>query len=83
MLIDEFVFFVFCVLKIRLIICEGRDGIEILNGDVLIFLDMIRYRFLNVFNLFWFLEIYISGFVLFFYFFNCWEIDDMLFWWGM
>ncbi|XP_042502632.1 uncharacterized protein LOC122079912 [Macadamia integrifolia] len=30
--------------KIRLTICEGRDGTESTNGDVLIFPDMVRYR---------------------------------------
>uniref|UniRef100_M1C0W6 Sucrase n=1 Tax=Solanum tuberosum TaxID=4113 RepID=M1C0W6_SOLTU len=29
----------------RLTICEGHDGTETSNGDVLIFPDMIRYRF--------------------------------------
>lgn len=30
----------------RLTICEGRDGTESSNGDVLIYPDMIKYRFL-------------------------------------
>lgn len=32
------------LLKTRLTICEGHDGTETSNGDVLIFPDMIRYR---------------------------------------
>ncbi|KAG0467242.1 hypothetical protein HPP92_018822 [Vanilla planifolia] len=31
--------------RTRLTICEGEDGTESSNGDVLIFPDMIRYRF--------------------------------------
>ncbi|GMP30229.1 hypothetical protein CsSME_00004990 [Camellia sinensis var. sinensis] len=30
--------------KTRLTICEGRDGTEFSDGDVLIFLEMIKYR---------------------------------------
>lgn len=33
-----------CHLQTRLTICEGHDGTETSNGDVLIFPDMIRYR---------------------------------------
>lgn len=29
----------------RLTICEGHDGTETSNGDVLIFPDMVRYRY--------------------------------------
>lgn len=32
------------LLKTRLTICEGHDGTETSNGDVLIFPDMMRYR---------------------------------------
>lgn len=28
----------------RLTVCEGRDGTESSNGDILIFPDMIKYR---------------------------------------
>lgn len=35
----------FSFFKTRLTICEGHDGTETSNGDVLIFPDMIRYRF--------------------------------------
>lgn len=39
------IFFAFLsLLKTRLTICEGHDGTETSNGDVLIFPDMIRYR---------------------------------------
>jgi len=41
--IDSFV--LIYMLKTRLTICEGRDGTETSNGDVLIFPDMTRYRF--------------------------------------
>ncbi|KAM3743938.1 hypothetical protein ACB098_06G014200 [Castanea mollissima] len=40
----------------RLTICEGHDGIETSNGDVLIFPDMIRYRRLTHFNVDSFVE---------------------------
>lgn len=30
--------------KTRLTICEGHDGTDTSNGDVLIFPDMVRYR---------------------------------------
>lgn len=36
--------------KTWLIICEGRDGTESSNGDVMIFPDMIRYRGLTHFD---------------------------------
>ncbi|ONK79345.1 uncharacterized protein A4U43_C01F5420 [Asparagus officinalis] len=36
--------------KTRLTICEGEDGTESSNGDVLIFPDMIRYRRLTHFD---------------------------------
>ncbi|KAL0399103.1 UNVERIFIED_CONTAM: Altered inheritance of mitochondria protein 32 [Sesamum radiatum] len=40
----------------RLTICEGRDGTETSNGDVLIFPDMIRYRRLTHFDVETFVE---------------------------
>ncbi|GAB2284788.1 hypothetical protein Dimus_019241 [Dionaea muscipula] len=40
----------------RLTICEGRDGTETSNGDVLIFPDMIRYRRLTHFDIDTFVE---------------------------
>ncbi|KAM3696110.1 hypothetical protein ACB094_06G014100 [Castanea mollissima] len=40
----------------RLTICEGHDGTETSNGDVLIFPDMIRYRRLTHFNVDSFVE---------------------------
>lgn len=40
----------------RLTICEGHDGTEISNGDVLIFPDMIRYRRLTHFDVDTFVE---------------------------
>ncbi|KAK4439686.1 Altered inheritance of mitochondria protein 32 [Sesamum alatum] len=40
----------------RLTICEGRDGTETSNGDVLIFPDMIRYRRLTHFDVDTFVE---------------------------
>ncbi|XP_012071049.1 uncharacterized protein LOC105633115 isoform X2 [Jatropha curcas] len=40
----------------RLTICEGHDGIETSNGDVLIFPDMIRYRRLTHFDVDTFVE---------------------------
>ncbi|CAN6464426.1 unnamed protein product [Victoria cruziana] len=42
--------------KTRLTICEGRDGTETSNGDVLIFPDMIRYRSLTHFDVDSFVE---------------------------
>ncbi|KAM0943073.1 putative thioredoxin-like ferredoxin, Thioredoxin-like superfamily [Dioscorea sansibarensis] len=36
--------------KTRLTICEGEDGTESSNGDILIFPDMIRYRQLTHFD---------------------------------
>ncbi|ERN19217.1 hypothetical protein AMTRI_Chr10g232300 [Amborella trichopoda] len=42
--------------KTRLTICEGRDGTETSNGDVLIFPDMIRYRKLTHFDVDTFVE---------------------------
>ncbi|ERN13775.1 hypothetical protein AMTR_s00049p00194600 [Amborella trichopoda] len=42
--------------KTRLTICEGRDGTEASNGDVLIFPDMIRYRGLTHFDVDSFVE---------------------------
>eukprot|EP00262_Sarcandra_glabra_P011193 TRINITY_DN26949_c0_g1_i1.p1 TRINITY_DN26949_c0_g1~~TRINITY_DN26949_c0_g1_i1.p1 ORF type:complete len:414 (+),score=51.24 TRINITY_DN26949_c0_g1_i1:1-1242(+) len=42
--------------KTRLTICEGRDGTENSNGDVLIFPDMIRYRGLTHFDVGKFVE---------------------------
>jgi hypothetical protein len=36
--------------KTRFTICEGRDGTETSNGDVLIFPDMIRYKGLTHFD---------------------------------
>ncbi|GJT55140.1 sucrase/ferredoxin-like family protein [Tanacetum coccineum] len=40
----------------RLTICEGHDGTESSNGDVLIFPDMIRYRRLTHFDIDTFVE---------------------------
>ncbi|KAE9596409.1 hypothetical protein Lal_00048682 [Lupinus albus] len=40
----------------RLTICEGHDGTETSNGDVLIFPDMIRYRRLTHFDVETFVE---------------------------
>ncbi|KAF5191078.1 Sucrase/ferredoxin-like family protein [Thalictrum thalictroides] len=40
----------------RLTICEGHDGTETSNGDVLIFPDMIRYRRLTHFDIDTFVE---------------------------
>lgn len=40
----------------RLTICEGRDGTETSNGDVLIFPDMTRYRRLTHFDVDTFVE---------------------------
>ncbi|KAJ8765089.1 hypothetical protein K2173_010572 [Erythroxylum novogranatense] len=40
----------------RLTICEGQDGTETSNGDVLIFPDMIRYRRLTHFDVDTFVE---------------------------
>ncbi|XP_028752869.1 uncharacterized protein LOC114712488 [Neltuma alba] len=40
----------------RLTICEGRDGAETSNGDVLIFPDMVRYRRLTHFDVETFVE---------------------------
>ncbi|CAL5390251.1 unnamed protein product [Camellia sinensis] len=40
----------------RLTICEGHDGAETSNGDVLIFPDMIRYRRLTHFDVDTFVE---------------------------
>ncbi|XP_042497149.1 altered inheritance of mitochondria protein 32-like [Macadamia integrifolia] len=42
--------------KIRLTICEGRDGTESSNGDILIFPDMVRYRGLTHFDVDHFVE---------------------------
>ncbi|CAI9088193.1 OLC1v1022457C1 [Oldenlandia corymbosa var. corymbosa] len=42
--------------QIRLTICEGHDGTETSNGDVLIFPDMIRYRRLTHFDVDTFVE---------------------------
>ncbi|KAI5073251.1 hypothetical protein GOP47_0011264 [Adiantum capillus-veneris] len=36
--------------KTRLIVCEGRDGTDSSNGDVMIFPDMVRYRGLTHFD---------------------------------
>eukprot|EP00250_Pteridium_aquilinum_P017400 c23613_g2_i1 orf=662-1906(+) len=36
--------------KTRLIMCEGRDGTDSSNGDVMIFPDMVRYRGLTHFD---------------------------------
>ncbi|XP_051124706.1 uncharacterized protein LOC127247058 [Andrographis paniculata] len=40
----------------RLTICEGHDGTETSNGDVLIFPDMVRYRRLTHFDVATFVE---------------------------
>ncbi|GLJ18389.1 hypothetical protein SUGI_0325670 [Cryptomeria japonica] len=42
--------------KTHLTICEGRDGTETSNGDVLIFPDMIRYKGLTHFDVDTFVE---------------------------
>ncbi|KAK8968768.1 hypothetical protein KSP40_PGU001345 [Platanthera guangdongensis] len=42
--------------RTRLTICEGEDGTETSNGDVLIFPDMIRYRRLTHFDVDHFVE---------------------------
>ncbi|XP_071905483.1 uncharacterized protein [Coffea arabica] len=42
--------------QIRLAICEGHDGTETSNGDVLIFPDMVRYRRLTHFDVDTFVE---------------------------
>lgn len=42
--------------RTRLTICEGEDGTESSNGDVLIFPDMIRYRRLTHFDVEHFVE---------------------------
>lgn len=42
--------------QIRLTICEGHDGTETSNGDVLIFPDMVRYRRLTHFDVDTFVE---------------------------
>ncbi|KAL3508351.1 hypothetical protein ACH5RR_027752 [Cinchona calisaya] len=42
--------------QIRLTICEGHDGSETSNGDVLIFPDMVRYRRLTHFDVDTFVE---------------------------
>merc|ERR1711915_41208 len=42
--------------KTRFTICEGRDGTETSNGDVLIFPDMIRYKGLTHFDVDTFVE---------------------------
>ncbi|XP_068642973.1 uncharacterized protein [Aristolochia californica] len=42
--------------KIRLTICEGNDGSETSNGDILIFPDMVRYRRLTHFDVDTFVE---------------------------
>ncbi|XP_078431933.1 sucrase/ferredoxin-like family protein [Wolffia australiana] len=42
--------------KTRLTLCEGEDGTESSNGDVLIFPDMIRYRRLTHFDVDGFVE---------------------------
>ncbi|XP_047980621.1 uncharacterized protein LOC125222174 [Salvia hispanica] len=44
------------LLQTRLTICEGHDGTETSNGDVLIFPDMIRYRRLTHFDVDTFVE---------------------------
>ncbi|KAK8602749.1 hypothetical protein V6N13_084952 [Hibiscus sabdariffa] len=44
------------VKETRLTICEGHDGTETSNGDVLIFPDMIRYRRLTHFDVDTFVE---------------------------
>lgn len=36
---------VFCNLQTKLTICEGRDGTEFSDGDVLIFPEMVKYRY--------------------------------------
>ncbi|KAF2288936.1 hypothetical protein GH714_022895 [Hevea brasiliensis] len=46
----------FLTRKTRLTICEGHDGTETSNGDVLIFPDMIRYRRLTHFDVDTFVE---------------------------
>ncbi|TXG67994.1 hypothetical protein EZV62_009269 [Acer yangbiense] len=56
-----FLCFVCCLcfkfeIKTRLTICEGHDGTETSNGDVLIFPDMIRYRRLTHFDVDTFVE---------------------------
>lgn len=43
---DGRVLMLFIYEQTRLTICEGRDGTESSNGDVLIYPDMIKYRFL-------------------------------------
>ncbi|KAI3675764.1 hypothetical protein L1987_85357 [Smallanthus sonchifolius] len=47
---------VLTVAMTRLTICEGHDGTESSNGDVLIFPDMIRYRRLTHFDVDTFVE---------------------------
>lgn len=42
--------------KARLLICEGRDGTDSSNGDILIFPDMVRYRGLTHFDVDAFVE---------------------------
>ncbi|BBH04398.1 Sucrase/ferredoxin-like family protein [Prunus dulcis] len=56
-----FICFVDCLFlegyfQTRLTICEGHDGTETSNGDVLIFPDMIRYRRLTHFDVDTFVE---------------------------
>lgn len=45
---DAFFFYLSVELQTLLTICEGHDGTETSNGDVLIFPDMIRYRYYSV-----------------------------------
>ncbi|GFZ12617.1 sucrase/ferredoxin-like family protein [Actinidia rufa] len=45
-----------CIGITRLTICEGHDGTETSNGDVLIFPDMVRYRRLTHFDVDTFVE---------------------------
>ncbi|KAH7447587.1 hypothetical protein KP509_01G112800 [Ceratopteris richardii] len=42
--------------KTRLIVCEGRDGTDSSNGDVMLFPDMVRYRGLTHFDVDAFVE---------------------------
>lgn len=41
---NYFAYLFFFSQQTRLTICEGHDGTETSNGDVLIFPDMVRYR---------------------------------------
>lgn len=53
-------------LQTRLTLCEGEDGTESSNGDVLIFPDMIRYRLEQGIN-----SNHSPSFFLVFFFFVC------------